>query len=319
MLSGLGLGRSCVCFAPYGWRAIQGFGKTLVPMKLIRLLGSLALTCLIAFSARSAEFEGTLTWTFSTEITDVELKAKMAESQKEMADPAKLAQMKASLENPQMKAMMEQNPQMRAAMEAQIKMAEDAAAGKGGGDMLTSMMPKAMTLRTKAAKTRVITEGGAMPMEIITRPGEPDAYLVNRQAKSFSKLPLSAPQEESKKMTYKVTKGGGAVKILGYSCDEYIVELTHEGRTIRNRLWATNDIPGLDTAALSNARFGGQDAAYLREIDGLPLRVDMTHPQMRMKMEATSIKAGPVSDEEFELPDGFVEKPFQAPFAPKTN
>ena len=287
-------------------------------MKLTRLVGSLALACLVAFSARAAEFEGTLKWTFSVEVTDAELKAKMAEAQKEMADPAKLAQMKASLENPQMKAMMEQNPQMRAAMEAQIKMAEDAAAGKGGGDMITSMMPKAMTLRTKAAKTRVITEGGAMPMEIITRPSEPRAYLLNRPAKSFSKLPLSASEKDAKKMSYKVTKGAGTTKILGYTCEEYLVEVIHEGQTIHNRLWATDDIAGLDTAALANARFGGDDAPYLKEVDGLPLRMEMTHPQMRLKMEAASIKAGAISDDEFEVPDGFIEKPYQATPTPKT-
>jgi hypothetical protein len=305
-------------FCIFWLAAAQGHGKTLVPMNFIRVLSSLALTCLIAFSALAVEFEGTLKWTFSAEITDAELKAKMAEAQKEMADPAKLAQMKASLENPQMKAMMEQNPQMRAAMEAQIKMAEDAAAGKGG-DMMTAMMPKAMTLRTKAAKTRVVTEGGAMPMEIITRPGEPNAYLVNRPAKSFSKMPLSDSEKDVKKMTFKVTKGSGTAKILGYTCEEYLVELTHEGQTIRNRLWATDDIPGLDTTALANARFGGDDAPYLKEVNGLPLRMEMTHPQMRLKMEAISIKAGQISDDEFEVPEDFVEKAFQAPPALKTR
>ena len=294
-------------------------GDTLGPMKFTRLVGSFALTCLVVFSAYAAEFVGTLKWTFSAEVTDAELKAKMAEAQKEMSDPAKLAQMKASLENPQMKAMMDQNPQMRAAMEAQIKMAEDAAAGKAGGDMITSMMPKAMTLRTKGTKTRVITEGGAMPMEIITRPGEPNAYLVNRPAKSFSKLPLSASEDAAKKMSYKVTKGGGTAKILGYTCEEYLVEVTHDGQTIHNRLWATDDIAGLNTAALAKARFGGDDAPYLKEVDGLPLRMEMTHPQMRLKMEATSIKEGSISDDEFEVPDGFIEKSFQAAPAPKTS
>jgi hypothetical protein len=36
-------------------------------------------------------------------------------------------------------------------------------------------------------------------------------------------------------------------------------------------------------------------------------------------MEATSIKAGAISDDEFEVPEGFVEKPFQAAPAPKTS
>ena len=281
-------------------------------MKLTRLLSSLALSCLLAFAARAAEFEGTLKWTISTEITDPEMKAKMAESQKQMADPEKQAEMKAMRENPQVKAMMEQNPQMRAAMEAQAKMAEDAAAGKGG-DMMTAMMPKAMTVRIKAGKSRMTTEGGATPMEVLTLPEPPVAYLIDRKGRSYSKLPTEEAKQakpDAEKPQYKVTKGTDSAKILGYACDEYLVEITQEGRTIHNRLWATDDIPGLDSKALAKARFGGQDAAYLAEVKGIPLKMEMTMPQMRMTMQATAVTPGKLSDAEFVVPEGFVEKPF---------
>lgn len=279
-------------------------------MKLTRFFGSLALTCLVTFAARAADFEGTLKWSFSAEVTDVELKAKMAETQKEMADPAKLAQMKAMLENPQMKAMMEQNPQMRAAMEAQIKMAEDAAAGKDGGDMLTAMMPRSMSVRTKSGKSHMASEGGAMPMEIITLTEPPSSYWIDRKGRSFSKLPVEQPKADADKLKYKVTKGAGSTKILGYPCEEYLVEITQDRKVINNRLWATDDIPGLDAKALARARFGGQDANYLEEIKGVPLKMEMTMPQMRLTMQATAVTAGSVPDSVFALPEGFTEKPF---------
>lgn len=282
-------------------------------MKLTRFFSSLALTCLVAFTARAADFEGTLKWSFNAEVTDADLKAKMAETQKQMADPAKLAEMKAMLENPQMKAMMEQNPQMRAAMEAQIKMAEDAAAGKSDGNMLTAMMPKSMSVRTKSGKSHMTSEGGAMPMEIITLPESQAAYWIDRKSRTFSKLPVEQPKADADKLKYKVTKGPGSTKILGYTCEEYLVEVTSEGKVINNRLWATDDIPGLDPKALAKARFGGQDASYLSEVDGVPLKMEMTMPQMRITMQATAVTAGSVPDSVFVVPAGFTEKPFNPP------
>lgn len=284
-------------------------------MKLTRLLGSLALSCLFVLAARAKDFEGTLKWTISAEVTDPEMKAKMAEAQKQMADPAKLAEMKAMMDNPQMKAAMEQNPQMKAAMEMQIKMAEDAAAGKGGGDMLTSMMPKSMTVRTKGGgKSHMTSEGGAMPMEIITITEPAAAYWIDRKAKTYSKLPVDQAKDDAAKLDYKVTKGTRSTKILGYTCEEYLVDMKKDETTIRSTLWATDDIPGLDAKALAKARFGGQDAAYMAEIDGVPLKMEMTMPQMKMVMQATAVTPGSVPDSLFEVPAGFTEKPFA--FAP---
>lgn len=279
-------------------------------MKLTRLLGSFALSCLCLLAARAAEFEGTLKWSLSAEVTDPEMKAKMAESQKQMADPAKLAEMKAMMDNPQMKAMMEQNPQMKAAMEAQIKMAEDAASGKGGGDMITAMMPKSMTVRTKGGKSLMTSEGGAMPMEIITIAEPPAAYWIDRKAKTFSKLPAPDAKAEAGKMEHKVTKGTRSTKILGYTCEEYQIETTKDGTTLRGTLWATDDIPGLDPKTLSKMRFGGQDAGYLDQVDGVPLKMEMSMPQMRLTMQATAVTPGTVPESAFVVPAGFAEKPF---------
>lgn len=281
-------------------------------MKITRLLGSLALSCLFAIAARAADFEGTLKWSINAEVTDPEMKAKMAETQKQMADPAKLAEMKAMMDNPQMKAAMEQNPQMKAAMEAQIKMAEDAAAGKGGGDMITAMMPKSMTVRTKGGKSHLLSEGGAMPMEVITVTEPPAAYLIDRKARTFSKLPVeeAKAKADAAKQDYTVKKGPGTTKVLGYTCEEYLVEVRHEGETMRSTLWATDDIPGLDAKALAKARFGGQDAAYFSEINGVPLKMEMDMRQIRLLMQATAVTPGSVPDSAFEVPAGFTEKPY---------
>ncbi len=279
-------------------------------MKLIRFLGSLALSGFLAFTALAAEFEGTLKWSLGAEITDPEMKAQMEEARKQMADPAKLAQMNAMMESPQMQAAMEQNPQMRAALEMQIKLAEDAVAGRGGEDMISAMMPRSVTVRTKAGKSHMSTEGGPMPMEVISIPEPAAAFWIDRQARTFSRIPIEDAEAQAAQVDAKVTKGSGTTKILGYTCREFHVEIRQDDVTVRGVLWATTEIPGLDSKALAKARFGGQDAGYLKQVDGVPLKMEMTMPQMRITMQATEVNQGPVPDSLFVVPEGFAERPF---------
>lgn len=274
--------------------------------KSLRLV-ALVLCCVL--SARAADFEGTVKWSFKAEVTDPEMKQEMAEAQQQMADPAKLAQMKAMLENPQMKAAMEQNPQMKAAVEAQIKMAEDAAAGKGG-DMMSALIPTGMTLKAKGDRALVQIEGGAMPVEVVSRKTPAEAVMIDRKARTFSRIPMDEAKAKAAAVNHKVTKTAATATILGYTCEQYLFEATQDGQKTTGVLWATNDIPGLDASALSQARLGGEEDAYLKEIDGVPLRMEVTLPQMKIKMEATALRAGPISDEVFVIPAGFAEKPF---------
>lgn len=286
----------------------------ILPKSLRRLACGLIVALSLAV-AHAADFEGTITWSFKAEVTDPEMKAKMAEAQAQFSDPAKLAEMKAMLENPQMKAMMEQNPQMKAAMEAQIKMAEDAAAGKGG-DMMSAMMPSGMTLKTKAGRTHMQLEGGVMPTEVIGRTEPPEATVIDRKARTFSRVPTDPAKASAEKAAHKVTKTAATAKILGYTCEQYLVETTQSGKPMTGVFWATDDISGLNAASLSQARLGGGGAdTFMSEINGIPLRMEMSLPQMKIQVEAVAVRAGAVPDSVFEIPAGFVEKPLAGPAA----
>jgi hypothetical protein len=284
--------------------------------KLVRGLAFGVIALLSLPVARAADFEGSIQWSFKAEVTDPAMKAQMAQAQAQLADPAKLAEMKAMLENPQMKAMMEQNPEMKAAMEAQIKMAEDAVSGKGGGDIISAALPKAMTLKTKAGRTNMQLEGGMMPMEVIGRKEPAEAIKIDRKARTFSRLPSDKAKASAEQAAHKVTKTGATTKILGHTCEQYLVETTKDGKPLIGVFWATNDIPGLNAASLSQAGLsGGGTDAFMNEIDGVPLRIEMTLPQMTLQVEATAVRAGSVPDSVFEIPAGFAEKPLAGPMA----
>jgi hypothetical protein len=216
-----------------------------------------------------------------------------------------------------MKAMMEANPQMRAAMEAQIKMAEDAAAGRGQDeDMMTAMMPKRVRAQVKGERSLIVMDGGAFAMEILNRDAQNrEIYLIDRAGKTYSRVPKPAAEEAKPAnavQNYTVTKGGASQKILGYTCEQYLVDYTQNGQKGKAVIWATDDIPGLDADTLAGMRFGEEDAGYFRSIEGVPLKMEMSLPQMRLTMTAQEMQAGGVADAVFELPAGFVEKPHGA-------
>src|SRR5688572_9916544 len=105
----------------------------------------LTLCCLLlSFVCLALNYEGTIKWSYTNEITDPKMKAQMEEANKQMNDPetqAQMKEMKEKMNSPEMKAMMEQNPQMKAQMEAAMKMMQ------GGG--MNSMMPTGFMVKVK--------------------------------------------------------------------------------------------------------------------------------------------------------------------------
>lgn len=278
-------------------------------MKLAVFVRFVVVSLVCSLAAHAADFEGTIKWSFRGEITDPELKKQMAKMQQEMADPAKRAQMKAMMEDPQMQAMMAQNPQMKAAMEAQMKMAESAAAGNGG-DLLSKLMPSSMTLRTKGGLTNLQIEGGAMPTEVLGRVDPPETTVIDRQACTFSRVPASRAKAETGKAAPKVTKTAFTNKIMGYTCQQYLVETEREGKKLSGVFWVTKEIPGLDASTLVRTELGEDDGLFIQGVDGVPLQVEMTTPQAKIVVLASTIMAGKIADSVFVVPTGFRETPY---------
>ena len=250
------------------------------------------------------DFEGTMTWKITSEITDPKVKAQMEEAQKKANDPANQAQMKelqAKMEDPQFKQMMESNPQMKAQIEAAMKMAQ-------GGD-LNSLMPKGYTAKFKNKNMLSVMEGGMMSnMEFLYLSVEDKAYVINRSAKTYSNI-TTTPTEDKKDTDVKITKTGETTRILNYTCTKYIAEVkSDKGAPMQQIFWATKDIPGIDYKAIAKQRMGSSSQRmWYAEIDGVPLKVEMKIPQGNMIMEATEIKKQSLSAADFAIPAGFKE------------
>lgn len=247
-------------------------------------------------------FEGTITWSIQMEITDPQLKAQMDQAQKEMQDPEKLKELQKSLEDPQVKAMMEKNPQMKAQMEQALKMLQ-------GGD-LSSMIPKGMAVKVKDGHMLTKLEGGIMQSEVLSRADKNETYIIDRESKTYrvtSNNDYGVDSHDS--LDVEVTKTGETLNILGYACTKYQVKMTAAGGSMTQNIWATSALKGFDLSAMARQQqvTGNRNAEVFRKIDGVPLKVVVDSPQGIVTMEAQEVKRQSLSASEFEIPAGFKE------------
>ncbi|HEY3429823.1 MAG TPA: DUF4412 domain-containing protein [Cyclobacteriaceae bacterium] len=231
------------------------------------------------------------------------MKTQMEETKKKMNDPATQAQMKQMQErmnDPQMKAMMEQNPQMKQQMEAAMKMMQ-------GGDM-NSMMPTGITIKIKDGNTLTHMEGGMMGgSETLYKKDKHETFLINATSKTYSKVSggnNSAPQNNTQ---VKVTKTTETQKILNYTCTKSIVTTTHDGKEINQYIWTTKEIKDFDLKSLARQQVGKGQSMFYENIEGVPLKMEMITPQMKMEMTVTEIKKGSLPASTFEIPAGYTE------------
>lgn len=261
---------------------------------------------IVSVSAFAQSFEGTMSWSVTSEITDPALKAKMEESQKQMNSPegqARMKEMQERMNDPKMKEMMAANPQMKAQMERSMQMA-------GGGGGMEAMMPKKMIYKIKGHTILTKMEGG-MEMEILSMTDKNLSYRLDRANKTFTVLSTTpAADEKNPAHQTKVTKTKETTKILGYTCTKFVAETTMGEHTMSQTLWTTSEINGLDMKLFTNQKAAGGQSMYYEGLEGIPMKIEIKNPQMKIVMEVTEIKKGAVRQDEVSIPAGFTETKF---------
>lgn len=256
------------------------------------------------FVGKAQNFEGTITWKITSEITDPKLKAQMEQAQQQMNDPATQAQMKElqeKMNDPEFKKMMESNPQMKAQMEAAMKMMK--------GDNPGAMMPSGFVIKMKNKNVLTKFDGGMFKSETLFLSDKNASYTIDREAKTYSTVPEHT-EDPNNKVDVKVTKTSETAKILDYTCTKYQVDITTQGHTMQQFIWTTTAIKDFDFKALSNYKIGGNNSMMYGKLEGVPLKTEMTSPQGKMVMEVAEIKKQSLPAADFAIPSGYKEVPF---------
>jgi Domain of unknown function (DUF4412) len=251
--------------------------------------------------AHAQTFEGVMTWKISMDM-DADTKEKMDAAEQKMNDPATKAQMqelKEKMNDPEFKKMMEANPQMKAQMEQMMKMSDS-----GGG--MNSFMPKAIIIKIKGQNTLTHMDGGMMGnIDVLYVGSKNTTYKIDREAKTYS---VMSGSDTMKVKDVKITKTSETAKILNYTCTKYIAESNVQGQPVQQIFWTTTAIKGLDMKSLARQRMGNnQQAMFYEKIDGVPLKIEMKHPQMGMTMEVLEVKNQSLPASDFTVPKDFKE------------
>lgn len=256
--------------------------------------------------AHAQDFEGTVVWKMRASLTDPAMQA----AQAQLSSPdiqAKMMEAQAAMNTPEMQAMMAQNPQMRAMIEK--SMAAIPKPGAANADSAGGMFPRGITLKAKGARTLVKVEGGMMPSETLTLGDQGVSYQLDRAAKTYQRL---APSNDSTALAagaaFKITKTSDTAKVLGYTCTRYLVESPDGTDGITYSVWTTRDIKGLDPKKMGSLQVGRDHGPnFMSQLEGAPLKMDITTPQAKIMMEASSIKKESLADSTFAVPAGFTE------------
>lgn len=257
---------------------------------------------LLAGTAWAQDFEGTVRWSMKLNITDPKVRKQMAEAEAKMKDPATQQQMKQAMEqmnNPEFKKMMEANPQLKAQMETLMKSMQ-------GGSM-NSLIPTGISMKTKNGNVLSVMEGGMMAgMETLYLQAKKESYLINRDSKTYSVIPQDASLSTEGDPKITVKKTTETQKILGYTCAKTVVTVTEDKQTVTQVFWTTTEIKGLDFGRMVNQQTGQDNyTMYFKDLEGIPLKVDMTIPQGNVVMEATEVKKQTLPASDFQIPAGF--------------
>jgi hypothetical protein len=189
---------------------------------------------------------------------------------------------------------------MKAQMENMMKMSQ-------GGDM-NAMMPKGFTVKIKNQNTLTKMEGGMMDgQEVLHQKDKNQAIRIDRANKTYTILPSGAPDDSHPAPAVKVTKTVETAKILGYNCTKYIAEVSAGERPTTQVFWTTTDIKDFDLKSLAHQRMGQGASLFYEQIEGVPLKIEMSMPKGNMKMEATEIKRESIKAEDFIVPADYKE------------
>lgn len=266
----------------------------------------LILFIFLAGTTFSQNFEGTIKWAMKIDLKNAQNQdAGKGKGSSPQMD-GEIKKLEAQMNEPEFKKQMEANPQLKALMEENLNRLKSMQAGTGGGT--GSFMPTGVLIKIKDGNNLIKMEGGISEMlgEILYLKDKDQSYSIKRKNKTYSVLPKT-PESKEKEPVVKVTKTSETIKIIGYTCTKYIIQVTDHGKTINQAVWTTKEIKDFDPNGLSKMTSAGTKEAkiYLDGVEGVPLKMESDNGEMKMVMEVTELKKTPLDGSLFSIPSDY--------------
>ncbi len=257
----------------------------------------------LAGTSFSQNFEGTIKWAMKIDLKNVQHQEAVKGNSSSSPMDAEIKKLEAQMNDPEFKKQMEANPQLKSLMEENLNRLQSMQGSSGSG--AGSFMPTGVLIKIKDGNNLIKMEGGMSEMmgEILYLKDKDQSYSIRRKNKTYSVLPKASESKE-KEPVVKVTKTSETVKIIGYSCTKYIIQVTDRGKTINQAVWTTKEIKDFDPNGLSKMTSAGSKEAkiYLDGVEGVPLKMESDNGEMKMVMEVTELKKTPLDGSIFSIP-----------------
>jgi hypothetical protein len=263
------------------------------------------LLIVLNFNLKGQNFEGSITWSVTMEITDTELKKKLESSNQQLAEPAnqaKLKELQKQLNDPQTKALLDQNPQMKDLIEKQLA----ALGNSSSAGAINSLTPKSIEIKLKNGNSLVNTIGGIYESEILYLKGTDRTYIIDKKNKTYSPHENKPSSEQAH---FTVTKTDEIITILNYKSRKYIVDANEKGQKLQYFVWTTLDIKDLDGKQFSRIRIGqSTNSSFISKVEGVPLKIQVSTKEGKVVLQVINIKKEVLPNDLFMIPAGFTEK-----------
>jgi hypothetical protein len=164
-------------------------------------------------------------------------------------------------------------------------------------------LPSSMEIASDGASAKMTMSSTAgVAMEVLHTKNE--SYFLSRKEKKAYKMPDNA--NASRGGSAKVTKTDEFETILGHKCRKYIVEKEKGKETI----WATPDYKMSPTMLANMTKRGPGDSNYMKDLDGVPLKITSEERGNSFEMVAENISETKPSSSELSLPSDYTIAPF---------
>ena len=173
----------------------------------------------------------------------------------------------------------------------------DTALNKG----MAFVFPSQVTLNAAGKNWLLGIWQGEMKMESIWAGDSNHYYRLNRKAKTYSLFaPGGRPVPDSLQQVAENT--GETMVIHGYGCNKYIVHLNRRDTSMQQIFWVTTaiHINGMD-----NLRAQGGEPIFYKNMEGVPLRVEIISRDMNLIIAATQIQKGAQAAGNVSIPADF--------------
>ncbi len=266
--------------------------------------------------AQTEPFEGIILWSINTQTTDSkELQNVQKETQQE--DYAEIneaiIELEQQLKDPEMQELLLENPTIKNSMQKRLQDLK-ATQASNQESVNNSIFPNTLTVYLKNNNSYTRIEGGSMAkltgnIMYLSKPRK--TYFIKDGTNTYSFITDSTVVNKND-IFISLVKTTDTMLVLNYKCIRYILTKKENDKIEISYIWITKDIPNMNPAAFRALGFvnGNLHHEAFKQLDGIPLRVELQDPGYKMTIEATDISKRLLSDTYFIVPLDYQESAF---------